>query len=167
MQEVRAGNFREDLFYRLNVILIQLPPLRNRRNDIPLLSRHFLQKFAGEQDKVLRGFGPDAMRQLLYYDWPGNVRELENGIEHATAIAKQESVEVSELPLAIQQAKPRSSGSDHARDRSIKGNEKSLLQEVLDECDWNKKEAAALLRISRSTLYDKIKKYSLAKATVH
>ena len=166
-QEVKGGNFREDLFYRLNVIPIQIPPLRDRRNDIPLLARHFLQKFAGEQNKDLQHFSPEAMRQLLDYDWPGNVRELENSIEHATVIVKGRYVEVSELPAVIQQAKPRISKSPNGPERSIMENEKNLLREVLDECNWNKKETAAKLGISRSTLYEKLKKYQITKPTLH
>ncbi|MBT8373749.1 MAG: sigma 54-interacting transcriptional regulator, partial [Deltaproteobacteria bacterium] len=96
-QQVETGNFREDLFYRLNVILFQIPPLRERRNDIPLLARDFLQKFAKEQNKMVQRFSPEAMRLILNYDWPGNVRELENSIEHATVIAKGKYVKVSDL----------------------------------------------------------------------
>ena len=167
LREVKAGNFREDLFYRLNVIPIQLPPLRERRNDIPLLARHFLRKFAEEQNKTVQRFSPEAMRLLLNYDWPGNVRELENSIEHATVIAKSKYVEISELPSAIQQAKPRNPKIRNESDRSIFENEKNLLREVLDECNWNKKASAAKLGISRSTLYEKLKKYNLTKPTIH
>ena len=166
-QEVKTGNFREDLFYRLNVIPIQVPPLRDRRNDIPLLARNFLQKFSEEQNKAVRRFGPEAMRLLLDYDWPGNVRELENSIEHATVIAKGEYVEVSELPAGIQRAKPRVLKISNGSDRSIMENEKNLLREVLGECNWNKKETAAKLGISRSTLYEKLKKYKITKPTLH
>ncbi|MBW2440603.1 MAG: sigma 54-interacting transcriptional regulator [Deltaproteobacteria bacterium] len=168
-QEVKTGNFREDLFYRLNVIPIQVPPLRDRRNDIPLLARHFLKEFSAEQNKPVQRFSPEAMRLLLDYDWPGNVRELENSIEHATVIVKGQVVEVSELPAAIQQARPRPTISKlpEGSDRSITENEKTLLREVLDECNWNKKETAAKLGISRSTLYEKLKKYNITRPTVH
>jgi two-component system response regulator HydG len=166
-QEVKAGNFREDLFYRLNVIPIQLPPLRDRRNDIPVLARNFLQKFAEEQNKTVQRISPEAMRLLLNYDWPGNVRELENSIEHATVIVKGNYVEISELPAAIQQAKPRVPKSSNGSERSIMENEKNLLREVLGECNWNKKETAAKLGISRSTLYEKLKKYNITKPSLH
>ena len=166
-QEVKTGNFREDLFYRLNVIPIQVPPLRKRRNDIPLLARHFLEKFAEEQHKAVERFSPEAMRLLLDYDWPGNVRELENSIEHATVIVKGEYVEVSDLPAGIQQSKPRVSKIENGSHRSMVENEINLLKEVLAECNWNKKETAARLGISRSTLYEKLKKYNITKPTVH
>jgi len=166
-REVRAGNFREDLFYRLNVIPIQVPPLRDRRNDIPLLARNFLQKFVEEQNKTVQRFSSEAMRLLLNFDWPGNVRELENSIEHATVIVKGKYVEVSELPADIQQAKLRVSKISNGSDRSIMENEKSLLREVLGENNWNKTKTAAELGISRSTLYEKLKKYNITKPTLH
>jgi DNA-binding NtrC family response regulator len=168
-QAVKSGTFREDLFYRLNVIPIQLSPLRDRQNDIPLLARHFLQKFTEEQNTLVHRFSSEAMRQLLNYDWPGNVRELENSVEHASIIAKSKYVEVSDLPVAVQQAKPEllkiPMGSH--RSRSITENEKKLLREVLVECSWNKKETASKLGISRSTLYEKLKKYQITKPTIH
>ena len=166
-QEVKTGGFREDLFYRLNVIPIHVPPLRDRRNDIPLLARNFLQKFSGEQNKTVQRFSSEAMRLLLNYDWPGNVRELENSIEHATVIVKGKNVEVSELPPGVQQAKPRIPTISNGSKRSIVENEINLLREVLGECNWNKKETAAKLGISRSTLYEKLKKYNITKPTLH
>lgn len=107
------------------------------------------------------------MRLLLNYDWPGNVRELENSIEHATVIVKGKNVEVSELPAGIQQAKARIPKISNGSKRSIMENEKNLLKEVLGECNWNKKETAAQLGISRSTLYEKLKKYNITKPTLH
>ena len=166
-QEVKKGNFREDLFYRLNVIPIHVPPLRNRRNDIPLLARNFLEKFAEEQHKSVKRFSPEAMRLLLDYDWPGNVRELENSVEHATVIVKGQYVEVSELPAVIQKSKPRVSKIENGSHPSMVENEINLLKEVLAECNWNKKETAARLGISRSTLYEKLKKYNITKPTLH
>ena len=164
LQEVKEGNFREDLYYRLNVIPIQLPPLRDRRNDIPLLARHFFNLFASEQNISAQRFSPEAMRQLLNYDWPGNVRELENSIEHATVIAKDKYIEVSDLPIAVKHMETKATTDSN---RTISENERKLLKEVLEECDWNKKEAAIRLGISRSTLYDKLKKYQIARPTVH
>ncbi|CAB1062664.1 Response regulator of zinc sigma-54-dependent two-component system [Olavius sp. associated proteobacterium Delta 1] len=164
LQEVKRTNFREDLFYRLNVIPIQMPPMRNRRNDIPLLARYFLGHFATEQETPAQRFSSEAMRSLLDYSWPGNVRELENSIEHAAVLAKGKYIEISDLPAVILQAE---TGEPARSNRSIVENERKLLLEVLDECDWNKKAAAHQLGISRSTLYDKLRKYQIAKPTVH
>ena len=166
-EEVKHGHFREDLYYRLNVIPILIPPLRDRRNDIPMLSRHFLQMFTEEQNKSIQQFSSEAMRQLLNYNWPGNVRELENSIEHATVIAKGKYAEVSDLPVAVQQARTEIKGGSTGTKHSIMENEKNLLKEVLGECNWNKKETAIKLGISRSTLYEKLKKYNITKPTVH
>ena len=164
LQEVKAGLFREDLYYRLNVIPINLPPLRERLNDIPQLARHFLRQFAAEQDKVVREFSPEAMRQLLEFSWPGNVRELENSIEHAAVIAKGRRIEIKDLPMAIRQTKP---DTRKRQSRKFTDSEVKLLREVLEECNWNKKEAARRLGISRSTLYNKIRKYRLSTPTIH
>jgi DNA-binding NtrC family response regulator/HAMP domain-containing protein len=164
LEEVKRGNFREDLFYRLNVIPIQMPPLRNRRNDIPLLARHFLHRFAVEQGKKVQDFSSEAMRMLLDYSWPGNVRELENSIEHALVLAKGERIEATDMPSVLRTAKP--SSKKIAR-RTILDNEKKLLQETLEECGWNKKLTAQNLGISRSTLYSKLKKYRILMPTIH
>ena len=164
LQEVKAGNFREDLFYRLNVIPINLPPLRNRHNDIPLLARYFLRQFAAEQEKHVGRFSSEAMRRLLDHSWPGNVRELENSIEHAAVLAKGADVEVSDLPAVLQQAQPNSESGSQG---TIAENERRILMQTLEECDWNKKKAALQLGISRSSLYEKIKKYQIAKPTLH
>jgi two-component system response regulator HydG len=164
VEAVKDGEFREDLFYRLNVIPIHLPPLRKRRNDIPLLSRHFLSQFAAEQNKEIQDFSSEAMRLLLDYSWPGNVRELENSIEHAAVLAKGNTVDITDLPSAIREGTHATSDENHG---TIVENEKKLLQDVLEECSWNKKKAALKLGISRSTLYEKIKKYQIDKPTIH
>ncbi len=95
---IANGEFREDLYYRLNVVTIELPPLRERKEDIPLLAQHFLNKFALENDKEVTGFCPEATKSLLDYDWPGNVRELENAIERAVILAKDSLITVADLP---------------------------------------------------------------------
>jgi two-component system response regulator HydG len=141
LQEVKDGHFREDLYYRLNVIPINLPPLKERPNDIPLLARYFLSRFAKEQDKEIQGFTSEAMRLLLDYDWPGNVRELENSIEHATVLTKGGRIEASDLP--------------------------AIVQTQAGHCGWVKKEAAQHLGISRTALYDKLKRYQISKPTTH
>ncbi len=164
LQEVKSGNFREDLYYRLNVIPIILPPLRDRRNDIPLLARHFLRRFGGSQDKKIEEFSPEAMRLLLNYSWPGNVRELENSIEHAAVLAKGSKVESSDLPAVLYNGV---SAPRRGKKSTLIDNERRLLQEVLEECGWNKKQAAKRLGISRTTLYGKLKKYQIIRATTH
>ncbi len=164
LQEVKRSSFREDLFYRLNVIPIQLPPLRMRCNDIPLLARYFLRRFAVEQNKEIQDFSSEAMRLLLDYPWPGNVRELENSIEHTAVLAKRNKVDISDLPSAMREVTPAVASESQG---TIFENEKKLLQEVLHECGWNKKKAALQLGISRSTLYEKLKKYQITRPTIH
>jgi two-component system response regulator HydG len=154
LQEVKNGNFREDLFYRLNVIPISLPPLRDRRNDIPLLALHFLRRFAAERGKEIREFSSEAMRLLLDYAWPGNVRELENTVEHAVVLAKGGQVEAWDLPGALRL--PGSASSPTMAQRELR-----QLMEALEECGWNKKLAAQRLGISRSTLYSMLKKHKV------
>jgi two-component system response regulator HydG len=164
LDEVKNGRFREDLFYRLNVIPMYLPPLRNRSNDIPLLARHFLKEFAEKQQRNIIDFTSEAMRLLFTYSWPGNVRELENSIEHAVVLAKNEWVDVYDLPSIILEAH---SLNDTGNSGTIIDNEAKLLKDALEECAWNKKEAARRLGISRSTLYNKIRKYQISKPTIH
>jgi transcriptional regulator with GAF, ATPase, and Fis domain len=165
LEEVKNGNFREDLYYRLNVIPIHLPPLRERRNDIPLLARHFLERFAAAQGKRIVEFSPEAMRLILDYAWPGNVRELENIVEHATVLAKSGRIEALDLPAALHTVAV-SPGETRAPSTIVE-HEKKLLREALEGCGWNKKEAARRLGISRSTLYDKIRRYRIARPTTH
>jgi DNA-binding NtrC family response regulator/HAMP domain-containing protein len=162
IKEVENGNFREDLFYRLNVIPIKLPPLRERKNDIPLLVEHFLKLFAAARNKDIQGPSSEALRVLLNYSWPGNVRELENTIEHAVVLAKAGQVESWDLPAALQSSLPGTSPTLSQR-------EGKALLEILDECGWNKKLAAQRLGISRSTLYLMLKRHkiSASKPTTH
>jgi two-component system response regulator HydG len=163
LNAVKIGQFREDLYYRLKVIPIMLPPLRLRRNDIPLLVRHFLQQFANQQGKTIKAFTPEAMRVMMQYDWPGNVRELENSVEHAVVLAKSDHIHNEDLPEAV--ASP--SASPTTAQGSIKANEARLLQETLEACGWNKRQAARKLGISRNTLYRKLRKYRIQTPTIH
>jgi DNA-binding NtrC family response regulator/HAMP domain-containing protein len=163
LREVENGNFREDLFYRLNVIPVNLPPLCKRINDIPLLAQHFLKRFAAQQGKQVTDFSSEAMRILLDYPWPGNVRELENTVEHAVVLAKDKHITISDLPATIVSVQTNKPQSNH----SLASNEIDLIRGVLQECDWNKTAAAYKLGISRSTLYEKIKKYRISKPTLH
>jgi len=162
--EVKKGQFREDRYYRLNVIPVYLPPLRERRNDIPLLAGYFLQRFATEQKKKIQGFSAEAMRLLMDHQWPGNVRELENTVEHATVLAKSGRIEASDLPAVIRTIL---SFAQITRVPTMEEHERKILQDTLEECGWNKKQTAKRLGISRSTLYDKLKKYQIDKPTAH
>jgi DNA-binding NtrC family response regulator len=145
------------------VIPINLPPLRLRKNDIPLLARHFLSHYAETQKKYrLTDFSDQAMRQFMAYAWPGNVRELENAVEHSVVLAKGAVVQVADIPLEVREF--RETADAHAqedRKTSIANNEKKLLLDVLQENGWNKKLSAKKLGISRSTLYNKLKKYAI------
>jgi DNA-binding NtrC family response regulator/HAMP domain-containing protein len=167
LQEVKAGRFREDLYYRLNVIPIQVPPLRERPNDIPLLARHFLNLFSQEQNKSIHDFSPETMRLILNYPWPGNVRELENSVEHAVVLAKGNQVEALDLPANLHEP------GQQAGKKSLHGlvtmaeKEQEVLLETLEKCQGNKKEAARHLGISRNTLYQKMKRYGIGKQTTH
>jgi len=165
LQEVKEGRFREDLYYRINVIPIQLPPLKTRRNDIPLQARYFLQRYAAEQGKEITEFSQEAMRRLIDYPWPGNVRELENSIEAAVVLAHGKRIEISDFPSSLFEdaCAPAETGAP----RTMMENEARLLREVLEECSWNKKEAASRLGISRNTLYRKLKKYQILTPTIH
>jgi two-component system response regulator HydG len=164
MAEVKGGRFREDLFYRLNVIPVNLPLLKERGNDIPLLARFFVDKYAAEQEKQIERINSDAMRKLLDYHWPGNVRELENTIEYAVVLAKYKQIVVSDLPLTVTAT---SNEEPDATKQTIIENEAMLVRDVLEKCNWNKTIAAARLGISRSTLYEKLKKYQIHKHTIH
>jgi transcriptional regulator with GAF, ATPase, and Fis domain/HAMP domain-containing protein len=164
LDEVKKGQFREDLYYRLNVIPVHLPPLRERRNDIPLLARHFLSHFAGGEKQKVEGLSPEAMRLLLDYSWPGNVRELENSIEHAAVLARGRRIEPAHLPSALHKAYESPLAP---KPPTMQEHEAKLLQEAMEESGWNKKEAARRLGISRSTLYEKLRKYRIARPTSH
>jgi two-component system response regulator HydG len=163
VKEVQKGSFREDLFYRLNVIPITLPPLRERRNDIPLLANHFLGRFASQQQKPIQEFSPEAMRVILDHSWPGNVRELENSVEHAVVLAKARRVEVTDLPSSVRKPEAQPLGEVSSL---MEESERVLLEKVLSECSWNKKKAARRLGIGRSTLYAKLKRYGISKPTL-
>ena len=160
LEEVKRGRFREDLFYRLNVIPIQLPSLRERRQDIHLLVRHFLERFARQQEKSIAGVRSEAMRILMDSPWPGNVRELENSIEHAVVLAKGDHIELKDLPSSLVSTPPEVSSGQGM----IVKTEARLIREVLKDCNWNKARAARQLGISRSTLYEKLKRLNITEA---
>ncbi|WP_052813046.1 sigma-54-dependent Fis family transcriptional regulator [Desulfonatronum thioautotrophicum] len=157
LEEVKAGRFREDLYYRLDVIPIQLPPLRERSNDVALLASHFLRRFSEEQLKSITEFSPKAMRLLLDYSWPGNIRELENVVEQATVLAKSSVITPEELPARLK-AVPEPSQSTAS---TLEEQERTIILQALESCSWNKKLAAERLGIGRSTLYAKMKRLEI------
>jgi DNA-binding NtrC family response regulator len=154
---VEEARFREDLYYRLNVFSIYLPPLRERRQDIPLLAQHFLQKYALQMNKAFTSIAPEALDLLVRYDWPGNVRELANAIERAMVVGKPPAIEADDFPLQLA-AGPGAAGGD-----SLAEMEKAHVTRILDKAGWNITRAAETLGIDRVTLYNKIKKYGLRK----
>lgn len=163
---VKEGTFREDLYYRLNVITVQLPPLRDRREDIPLLVRHFLVKFAGDEARA-EGIlvSQDAMRRLMAFTWPGNIRQLENAIERAVALlGTRTSIEVTDLPPEIQVAQiplvPSVDFPDEGVDLPdlVDQIERDLIQRALRRTGGNKAAAAGLLKLKRTTLVEKLKR---------
>jgi len=153
---VADGQFREDLYYRLNVVSIELPPLRERKEDIPLLAQHFLNKFTVENQKEIVDFSPEATDFLLKYEWPGNVRELENAVERAVILANNSYIEARDMPQENMQMTPSSTV-----ERSLRESEKKCILAILKETRGNFSESARILGISRATLYNKIKAYGL------
>lgn len=162
-KEVEAGRFREDLFYRLNVIALEVPALRGRKDDIPLLAQKFVENFARANRKSIKGFSPQAMDMLMRYDWPGNVRELENAMERAVILTVGEYVTERSLPLAIQQMTGNMAAvpSGILANKSLDDIEKEAISATLAETADNKSEAARRLGITRATLHSKLKKYNL------
>ena len=169
---VKEGAFREDLFYRLNVVRIGLPPLRTRRDDVPLLARHFIEKACERNNLPPRTIGQDAMRLLMAYDWPGNVRELENAVEHAVALSGTElELQPVQLPPEIIQAKeslilPDMTIPDDGINLTavMSRIEHELITRSLDKTGGNKRQAARLLQLSRTTLIDKLNRLGQSKA---
>jgi len=155
-QAVKEGDFREDLYYRLNVFSIFIPPLRERRIDIQLMAEYFLKRLTASMSKQIRGFTPESMELLKKYNWPGNVRELKNAIERAIVVGKGSYISVGDLPIP-------SSSKLSPEDRSLEAIEKSHIYNILEELGWNITHAADALKIDRSTLYSKIEKYGLRK----
>jgi len=171
---VADGQFREDLFYRLNVIPVELPPLRERKEDIPLLVQHFLEKFRGEssagQPRAPMTVSQDAIRRLMAYSWPGNVRQLENAIERAVAMsAGRPQVDVTDLPVELQAAQEPALPSTVSLpeggldlDAFIARVERELIERSLERTGGNKGRAAQLLNLKRTTLVEKLKRFGKA-----
>ncbi|HUU39334.1 MAG TPA: sigma-54 dependent transcriptional regulator [Desulfatiglandales bacterium] len=165
MEEIKKGNFREDLFYRINVVTISLPPLRERLMDIPLLTDHFIALFNAKLKKAIKGISPEVMERFMTYPWPGNVRELENVIERATLLAPGDILEISDFPSAF---KPETSAAFFTPPEeifSIKAAsrvlERDFIGRALTKTGGNRTKAARILEISRPMLISKIKEYNL------
>ena len=164
-QAVREGKFREDLFYRLNVITVELPPLRSRREDIPLLATHFLKRYSDENGLLLRSLSSDAIRALVDYDWPGNVRELENVIERGVVLSSGPTINSDLLPGHLTGRSYSSSLLEHNPNASlfdiIEDSERRIIVDKLERCNWNQTDAAEQFRIPLSTLNQKIKRLNI------
>ncbi len=164
-QAVRDGRFREDLFYRLNVICLELPPLRSRREDIPLLVSHFLKFYAEENGMDARVLAPDAMRVLMDYEWPGNVRELENAMERGVVLSTSKNITADLLPNQLTGSTYSASILDHRPDASLfdlmEEIERRIIADRLERCHWNQTEAAEYFKIPLSTLNQKIKRLNV------
>jgi len=158
---VRDGRFRDDLYYRINVVTIPLPPLRERREDLPLLIDHFLRAFADKNAKSIRGLTREAREALLRYDYPGNVRELENLIERAVVLTRDDVIDLTDLPLTLdaQAAEPESGAGLVA---AVEGLERRMIREALAKADGIQTRAAELLGIGERVLRYKLKKYGLS-----
>ena len=158
-EEMKAGNFREDLYYRLNVVVFQVPPLRERSGDVPVLAEHSLRMFSKEYGKKRKRLTPEALAALVQYRWPGNVRELKNAIERAVIMVPGESIKVSDLPPSVTgQTTPKldyGGGFDSLRAARM-AFEKEYILRALEENDWHITRTAEKLNIRRSNLYAKL-----------
>jgi two-component system response regulator HydG len=166
LKAVTEGRFREDLYYRLNVVNLRVPPLRERREDIPLLAQHFLKIFTERNRKALQGFTPRAMDRLLRYPWPGNVRELMNTVERAVVLTRADVLDEEDVSPVLemetgQVPAEQASGSAEGTDTSLESVEKATILKTLEDSRGNKSEAARRLGITRRTLHLKLKKYGL------
>jgi DNA-binding NtrC family response regulator len=153
---VKEGKFREDLFYRLNVFSLTIPPLRDRKDDIPILAEHFLKKFAEGMNRQIKGISKGAMEFLINYNWPGNVRELENAIERAVVIRRSGELKADDLPFNIH-------ANQSAEDECLDVIEKKHIIKMLEKYNYNISKVAKVLSIDRVTLYNKMSKYNIER----
>jgi two-component system response regulator HydG len=162
--EIEGGRFREDLYYRLNVVTLAVPALRERREDIPLLAQHFLDSFAEKNRKQIKGFTPQAMDRLVRYHWPGNVRELMNAVERGVILCRGDYVSEMDFPLSVsdvpvQEQEP--AREELLADLPLEEVEKVTILKTLESAGGNKSETARRLGITRRTLHKKLKKYGV------
>jgi DNA-binding NtrC family response regulator len=164
-EAVREGRFREDLFYRLNVITLELPPLRLRREDIPLLAAHFLRFYADENGTQAPSLTPETLRIMMDHEWPGNVRELENAMERGVVLATSNAITPDLLPAQLTGSTYSASLLDHKPDASLfdlmEEIERRIISDRLERCHWNQTEAAEYFKIPLSTLNQKIKRLNV------
>jgi len=164
-EEVKQGRFREDLYYRINVVKIKLPPLCERVGDVKLLAEHFLKIYSALHDRNKLGFSDEAMEMLERYSWPGNVRELENIIERATLLSKGKFIGADDLPDSTKQEPAKAGRQDRYEAMGLKealaGPEKEIIRQALKANHWNRQETAKALQINRTTLFKKMKHYAL------
>jgi two-component system, NtrC family, response regulator HydG len=158
---VEAGQFREDLFYRLHVVPFRVPPLRERREDIPLLVEHFIAKLAPRANPRVRRIEENALARLTTYGWPGNVRELENVIERGVLVAKGSEITIADLPESMREETTATSDFVVPPHRTLAEIEKMAIVQTLQRTNWNKQEAAQILGLYRPTLYSKMKKHNI------
>jgi PAS domain S-box-containing protein len=163
---VKNGQFREDLYYRLKVFPIRVPPLRDRKEDIPLLVRHFIDRLNKKTGKQIKGLSSSAMHKFMDYNWPGNVRELENAIEHAFVLCNADSVSLSHLPIEIREMNNRYIQSPapvpaYEDSHAWKNLTREMLMDLLHECQWNKAEVARRLKISRTAVWKRMKQWDI------
>ncbi|HEX3010633.1 MAG TPA: sigma 54-interacting transcriptional regulator [Syntrophomonadaceae bacterium] len=157
---IKQGQFREDLYYRLNIISLHTVPLRDRKSDIPLLIDHFIKKLSNKLKRPIIEISPEALNLLVSYDWPGNVRELINALESAINFSRTCILECEDLPILLRENQ--SVSEDHGYlQTKLENEEEKLLVSVLNQCDGNRKQAAEMLNVSKSTLYRMMKKYDL------
>jgi DNA-binding NtrC family response regulator len=157
---VADGSFREDLYYRLNVFTIIIPPLRERKSDIPILAKYFVEKYARAMNKPITSISAEAMDILVQYNWPGNVRELENAVERAMVVGRESAIQPDNLPFQLMERNNHNSTSD-----SLSEIEKQHIARVLAQNNWNITRSADILQIDRVTLYNKIARYGLKKVS--
>jgi DNA-binding NtrC family response regulator len=163
-EAVKRGEFRQDLFYRLNVVPVRLPDLKDRREDIPLLVHHFLQKFANQIGEPVRRFSSDAMRILMTHTWPGNVRELENAVEHALTMGSGEILGVEDLPASVTSPE-RDIVEEAVLDNSTLAEvERRYILRILEKMDGHQIRTAQVLGIDRRTLYRRLRQYGYGGA---
>lgn len=164
-EEVRAGNFREDLYYRINVVNIALPPLCERLGDIPLLANRFLVKYGAESTKDVVGFTDEAIAAMQRYHWPGNVRELENIVERGVVLTRTRHIDVGDLPPKLLEeastVRYDVTFAPTSLKKALEGPEKAVIQAALHANNWNRQATAEVLEINRTTLYKKMKRYGL------